>query len=108
MSNSFVPYFCSVCGNILNVYNMESRSIVCTKCKQINHMANNNRIISSFTYGDSEREIQPAEITALTSLPTTQRIKKTCLNCNFEYMAFIVDKNYNCSYSCLKCKTLHQ
>lgn len=106
MTTTFVPYFCNVCNNILDPYDISSRSVRCTKCFKMNSMSPHNRVISVMTYQSTSRTLQPTELLALSNLPTTQRIKKDCSQCGFHTMAFTTDENYNFNYICIKCKTV--
>lgn len=108
MTTTFVPYFCDICNNILDVYDMSSLTTRCTKCYKPNTMSPHNRVIAVMTYHSMVRSIQPSELLALSNLPTTQRIKKECVNCKFDTMISTVDENYNFKYVCIKCKHVYE
>jgi len=105
MTSTILPYFCEVCESILPMYNMESLTVSCRKCHEMNKMSDSNRIVAVMTYGSTARVLQPSELKALSNVPTTQRIKKDCPSCGFGVMAITVDENYTCNYVCIKCHT---
>lgn len=110
MSQSFLPYFCAKCNNVLPVFDMNSLSAVCSKCYNIQKMSDKNRTIAVMNYdvNQGSRVITNTELMNLVSQPTTSRIKKTCANCKFGVMAFICNEQYTCTYVCLKCKTSYE
>lgn len=108
MSNSFIPQFCDICNNLLDIYDMSSLNVRCNKCYRLNSISPHDRVISVMTYSSSSyRSIQPSELMLLSNLPTTQRIKKHCEKCSFDTMIFTTDENYNFNYVCIKCKTVY-
>jgi len=107
MTTTYVPYFCNVCNNLLDPYDMMTLNVRCTRCFKTNNMSSTDRTMAVMTYQAGVRTLQPSELLALSNLQTTQRIKKECTQCKFDTMILTVDENYKFNYVCIKCKTLY-